>query len=77
MKKDTQILIKVSKEEKAVFEQAAENKGLGLSAWARLVMRETAEREFNDNDGKATHLFRKIVQASVKSSVNKDDKDNS
>lgn len=39
MKKEKQIIIRVSEEEKQAFELAAEISGVGLSAWARQQLR--------------------------------------
>jgi len=48
MKKDTQILIKVSEPEKEGFKKAAEIAGIGLSAWARQKLRSAAIKDLQE-----------------------------
>lgn len=43
--KDTQVLIKLSEDEKRSFRKAAELSGMGFSAWARLKLRLAAKDE--------------------------------
>lgn len=45
MKKDTQILLRLSDTEKEDFKKAAEISGLGLSSWIRQVLRGSAIKE--------------------------------
>jgi hypothetical protein len=45
MKKDTQILIKVSEDEREGFRRAADIAGIGVSAWARQKLRAAAVQE--------------------------------
>ena len=45
MKKDTQILIKVSEDERDGFRRAADIAGIGVSAWARQKLRAAAVQE--------------------------------
>jgi hypothetical protein len=56
MKKDTQVLIKLSSSEKAAFERAAEIKGMAFSAWARMRMREAAELELKEKGEEVAFL---------------------
>jgi hypothetical protein len=48
MKKDTQILIKLSETEKEGFKKAAEIAGIGLSAWARQKLRSAAIKDLQE-----------------------------
>ena len=48
MKKEDQILIRVSSLEKEGFERCAEISGIGLSAWARQRLRTAAIKELQD-----------------------------
>lgn len=48
MKKDNQILIKVSETEKEGFKRAAEIVGIGLSAWARQKLRSAAIKDLQE-----------------------------
>ena len=48
MKKDTQILIKVSETEKEGFKKASEIAGIGLSAWARQKLRSAAIKDLQE-----------------------------
>ena len=46
--KDEQVLIKLSKEEKAVFKKAAELSGIGFSAWARQKLRVASIKDLQE-----------------------------
>ncbi|MFL5741388.1 MAG: hypothetical protein ACJ75B_14285 [Flavisolibacter sp.] len=48
MKKDSQVLIKLSAAEKESFKRAAELSGIGFSAWARQKLRSAAIKELED-----------------------------
>lgn len=48
MKKDTQILIKLSESEREGFKKAAEIAGIGLSAWARQKLRSAAIKDLQE-----------------------------
>lgn len=48
MKKEEQVLIRVSELEKQGFERAAEIAGIGLSAWARQKLRSAAIKDLQD-----------------------------
>lgn len=48
MKKDTQILIKLSESERDGFKRAAEIAGVGLSAWARQKLRSAAIKDLQE-----------------------------
>ncbi|MBF9252161.1 hypothetical protein I2I11_02535 [Pontibacter sp. 172403-2] len=48
MKKENQILIRVSALEKEGFERAAEIAGIGLSAWARQKLRSAAIQDLQN-----------------------------
>lgn len=48
MKKDSQILIRVSDLEKKGFERAAKIAGIGVSAWARQRLRSSAIKELQE-----------------------------
>ncbi|MHB8258976.1 MAG: hypothetical protein ACYDCN_03005 [Bacteroidia bacterium] len=56
MKKEHQILIRVSLSEKEGFERAAEISGIGLSAWARQQLRVAAIRELQNAGEKIMFL---------------------
>jgi uncharacterized protein (DUF1778 family) len=56
MKKDEQILIRVSLEEKQGLERAAEIAGIGLSAWARQRLRSAAIKEHQEAGEKIIFL---------------------
>ena len=56
MKKEEQILIRVSALEKEGFEKAAEIAGIGLSAWARERLRNVAIKELQDVGEKVVFL---------------------
>lgn len=47
MKKEKQIIIRVSEDEKEAFERAAEVAGIGLSGWARQRLRAATITELN------------------------------
>jgi hypothetical protein len=48
MNKELRIIVRVSAEEKAAFEQAAQIAGISLSAWARQKLRSAAIKELQD-----------------------------
>jgi hypothetical protein len=48
MKKDSQVMIKVSEEERDGFRRAAEIAGVGLSAWARQKLRSAAIKDLQE-----------------------------
>lgn len=56
MKKDNQVLIKLSEPEKEGFKRAAEISGIGFSAWARQVMRSAAIKELQNAGEKIIFL---------------------
>lgn len=56
MKKDTQILIKLSETERESFRRAADIAGIGLSAWARQKLRSAAIKELQEVGETATFL---------------------
>ena len=56
MKKDTQVLIKLSEAEKEGFKKAAEISGIGFSAWARQRLRAAAIRELQEVGEKVIFL---------------------
>jgi hypothetical protein len=56
MKKDTQVLIKLSEAEKAGFKRASEISGIGFSAWARQVLRTAAIKELQNAGEKIIFL---------------------
>jgi len=56
MKKDEQVLIKLSTKEKEGFKRAAELSGIGFSAWARQVMRSAAIKELQNAGEKIIFL---------------------
>lgn len=56
MKKDTQILLRLSDTEKEDFKRAAEISGLGLSSWARQVLRSSAIKELQSVGEKVNFL---------------------
>lgn len=56
MKKDTQVLIKLSEAEKEGFKRAAELSGIGFSAWARERLRSAAIKELQDAGEKIVFL---------------------
>jgi hypothetical protein len=56
MKKDNQILIKLSEAEKEAFKRAAEISGVGFSAWARQHLRAAAVKELQKMGEKAAFL---------------------
>lgn len=56
MKKDSQLLIRVSDLEKQGFERVAELNGISLSAWARQVLRREAIRYLQDAGEKIIFL---------------------
>lgn len=56
MKKDTQVLIKLSELEKEGFKRASEISGIGFSAWARQVMRSAAIKELQNAGEKIIFL---------------------
>jgi hypothetical protein len=56
VKKDTQILIKVSEPEREGFRRAADIAGIGVSAWARQKLRAAAIQELQTVGEKAAFL---------------------
>lgn len=56
MKKTSNVLIRVDEVEKVGFERAAEISGLGLSSWARQVLRSAAVKQLHDIGEKAKFL---------------------
>ncbi|NQU85558.1 MAG: hypothetical protein HQ541_07340 [Mariniphaga sp.] len=56
MKKDEQIIIRVSSIEKQGFERAANLSGIGLSAWARQKLRSASIKEHQEIGEKAIFL---------------------
>lgn len=50
MKRENQLLIRLSDEEKLAFEQAAELSGVKTSSWARQKLRIVAAKELRDAD---------------------------
>jgi len=56
MKKNEQVLIKLSADEKTAFYKAAELSGMGFSAWARLRLRLAAKGELQDAGEKVDFL---------------------
>ncbi len=56
MKKDSQILLRLSDPEKEAFKRAAEISGVGFSAWARQVLRVAAIKELQNVGEKAVFL---------------------
>ncbi len=56
MKKDTQVLIKLSETEKEGFKRAAEISGIGFSAWARERLRNSAIKELQGAGEKVVFL---------------------
>ena len=57
MKKDNQVLMKLSEAEKEAFKKAAELSGEGLSAWARKHLRSAAEKELQERGEKVAFLI--------------------
>jgi hypothetical protein len=56
MKKEKQIIIRVTEQEKRGFERAAEIAGIGLSSWARLKLRVAAINELQNAGEKIIFL---------------------
>lgn len=56
MKKDSQLLIRVSELEKQGFERVAEISGISLSSWARQVLRSEAIRQLQQAGEKIIFL---------------------
>lgn len=56
MKKDSQLLIRVSELEKQGFERASEISGVALSSWARQVLRSAAIKELQNVGEKVKFL---------------------
>ena len=56
MKKTSNVLIRVSDLEKQGFERAAEISGIGLSSWARQVLRSAAIKQIQDAGEKIIFL---------------------
>lgn len=56
MKKNTQVLIKLSEAEKISFKRASEISGIGFSAWARQVLRTAAIKELQNAGEKIIFL---------------------
>ena len=50
MKRENQLLIRLSNDEKNGFEQAAKIAGITMSAWARQKLRISASKELRDAD---------------------------
>jgi len=50
------MIIRLSADEKAGFERAAEFSGLGLSTWARQVMKAAAIKQYKEVGEKLTFL---------------------
>jgi uncharacterized protein (DUF1778 family) len=43
--KETRLIIRCSEKEKALFEKAADARGLSLSAWVRMIALDAAKKE--------------------------------
>lgn len=56
MKKNSQLLIRVSDIEKEGFERAAEISGVGVSTWARQVLRSAAIKQVQEIGEKVSFL---------------------
>lgn len=56
MKKNSQLLIRVSDIEKEGFERAAEISGVGVSTWARQVLRSAAIKQIQEVGEKVSFL---------------------
>lgn len=56
MKRDIQFLMRLTKEEKEGFDQAAEIAGIGLSTWARERLRLAATQELERAGKRAPFL---------------------
>ncbi|MDZ4709350.1 MAG: hypothetical protein SH818_13210 [Saprospiraceae bacterium] len=56
MNKEERMIIRLSADEKAGFERAAEFSGLGLSTWARQVMKAAAIKQYKEVGEKLTFL---------------------
>ncbi len=56
MKKDEQVLLRLSEYEKEGFKRAAEISGVGFSAWARQVLRSAAIKELQNAGEKIVFL---------------------
>ncbi len=56
MKKTSNLLIRVTDLEKSGFERAAEISGIGLSSWARQVLRSAAMKELQNAGEKIIFL---------------------
>jgi len=56
MKKDSQILLRLSDTEKEGFKRAAEISGVGFSAWARQILRSAAIKELQNVGEKIVFL---------------------
>jgi len=56
MKKNDQVLIKLSEDEKTAFYKAAELSGMAFSAWARLRLRQAAKGELIEAGEKVDFL---------------------
>jgi hypothetical protein len=56
MKKNSQLLIRVSDLEKKGFERAAEISGIGLSSWARQILRSAAIKKLQESGEKIIFL---------------------
>jgi uncharacterized protein (DUF1778 family) len=56
MKKDNQVLMKLSEAEKDAFKKAAELSGEGFSSWARKHLRAAATKELQERGEKVAFL---------------------
>lgn len=56
MKKDSQVMIKVSESEREGFRRAADIAGIGLSAWARQKLRAAAIKDLQELGEKVPFL---------------------
>lgn len=45
LNKETRLIIRCSEKEKALFEKAADARGLSLSAWVRMIALDAAKKE--------------------------------
>lgn len=57
MKREAQIIVRVTDMEKEGFEKAAEISGIGLSAWARQKLRAAAIKDLQDVGEKIPFLI--------------------
>lgn len=56
MNKEEVIIIRLSKDEKTAFENSAELSGLGLSTWARQVLKAAAIKQHREAGMKITFI---------------------